>query len=230
MQWSIDVWGYQFTIWQFAGNLSFGLTAVSFYVRDMLALRAISILAGAIGVLYNYFLPQGTLWLVIFWLCVFMAINALRIAHLVIERRGVSFSEEERELFETVFKNFAPVEFMKLLRLGVWRSAEVDAILAIEGEAVDELTLIYNGEVIIEKGGAEIARSRDGTMIGEMSFIQGGNATATVRTARPTRCLVWPTSELRKLLQRNPTMDIAMNTVFSLGLARKLGGAPSVNL
>ncbi len=58
----------------------------------------------------------------------------------------------------------------------------------------------------------------------------GGNATATVRTARPTRCLVWPKEELKKLLRRNPTMDIAMNTVFSLGLARKLGGAPSVNL
>ena len=116
---------------------------------------------------------------------------------------------------------------MKLLRLGEWRSAEAGEVLATEGEDVDELALIYNGEVIIEKSGGEIARSRDGTMIGEMSFIQGGNATATVRTARPTRCLVWPKEELKKLLQRNPTMDIAMNTVFSLGLARKLGGAPS---
>ena len=119
---------------------------------------------------------------------------------------------------------------MKLLRLGEWRSAEAGVVLAVEGEDVEELALIYNGEVIIEKSGAEVARSRDGTMIGEMSFIQGGNATATVRTARPTRCLVWPKEELKKLLRRNPTMDIAMNTVFSLGLARKLGGAPSVNL
>ena len=230
MQWSIELWGYQFTIWQFAGNLSFGLTAISFYVKDMLALRALSILAGAVGILYNYFLPQGALWLVIFWLCVFILINALRIAHLIFERRSVSFSDEERELFETVFKNFAAVEFMKLLRLGEWRSSEAGAVLAVEGEDVEELALIYNGEVIIEKSGAEVARSRDGTMIGEMSFIQGGNATATVRTARPTRCLVWPKEELKKLLRRNPTMDIAMNTVFSLGLARKLGGAPSVNL
>ena len=32
--------------------------------------------------------------------------------------------------------------------------------------------------------------------------------------------------ELRKLLKRNPTMDIAMNTVFNLDLAKKLGAAP----
>ncbi len=225
MQWSIDVWGYQFTVWQFAGNLSFGLTAISFYVKDMMALRALSILAGAVGVLYNYFLPQGALWLVIFWLCVFMAINAVRIAHLVIERRGVSFSDEERELFETIFRNFAPVEFMKLLRISEWRAAEPGDVLAVEGEAIDELALIYNGEVTVEKGGAEVTRSRDGTMIGEMSYIQGGNATATVRATRPTRCLVWPSDGLKKLLKRNPTMDIAMSSVFSLDLAKKLAGA-----
>lgn len=225
MQWSIDVWGYQITVWQFAGNLSFGLTAISFYVKDMMALRALSILAGAVGVLYNYFLPQGTLWLVIFWLCVFMAINAVRIAHLFIERRGVSFSDEERELFETIFKNFAPVEFMKLLRIGEWRATEPGDVLAVEGEAIEELALIYNGEVTVEKGGVEVTRSRDGTMIGEMSFIRGGNASATVRVTRPTRCLVWPAVELRRLLKRNPTMDIAMSTVFSLDLAKKLGGA-----
>ncbi len=50
-------------------------------------------------------------------------------------------------------------------------------------------------------------------------------ATATVRATRPTRCLVWPAGELRRLLTRNPTMDVAMSTVFSLDLAKKLGGA-----
>ena len=227
MQWSIELWGYEITIWQMAGNLSFALTAFSFYVKDILVLRGLSILSGAVGVLYNYFLPQGALWLVIFWLCVFMVINALRIAHLVMERRGVSFSDEERELYETNFRQFSPVEFMKLLRLGEWRAADDGEVLAVEGDEVSDLKMIYNGEVIIEKGGAEVARSRDGTMIGEMSFIQGGAATATVRAARPTRYLAWPKDELRKLLKRNPTMDVAMSALFSVDLTKKLGGAPA---
>ncbi len=227
MQWSIALWGYEFTIWQFAGNLSFALTAFSFYVKDILALRALSILSGAVGVLYNYFIFQGPLWLVIFWLCVFMLINALRIAHLVMERRSVSFSDEERELHETIFRRFSPVEFMKLLRLGEWHEAGPGTVLAVEGEEVDSLKLIYNGEVVIEKDGAEVARSRDGTLIGEMSFIQGGAATATVKAAGPTRYLAWPKEELRKLLQRNPAMNVAMNSVFSIDLTKKLGGAPA---
>ena len=39
--------------------------------------------------------------------------------------------------------------------------------------------------------------------------------------------LAWPRQELRKLLKRNPTMDIAMNSVFSVDLTNKLGGAPA---
>ena len=217
----------ELTLWAFFGHASFALTAVSFYVKDILVLRALSICAGAVGIVYNYMLPAGPLWLVIFWLCVFMAINGYRIAHLVYESRRVSFSDEEHELHETIFQSFAPVEFMKLLRLGEWREAGPGTVLAVEGEALDSLTLIYNGEVVVEKGGAEVARSRDGTLIGEMSFIQGGAATATVTAAGPTRYLVWPKQELRKLLRRNPTMDIAMNSVFSIDLTKKLGGAPA---
>ncbi len=217
----------ELTLWAFFGHASFALTAVSFYVKDILVLRALSICAGAVGILYNYLVPAGPLWLVIFWLCVFMAINALRIAHLVYESKQVSFSDEEHELFETIFQGFAPVEFMKLLRLGEWREAGAGTVLAVEGEEVDSLKLIYNGEVVIEKGGAEIARSRDGTLIGEMSFIQGGVASATVKAAGPTRYLAWPKEELRKLLKRNPTMNVAMNSVFSVDLTKKLGGAPA---
>jgi len=55
-----------------------------------------------------------------------------------------------------------------------------------------------------------------------MSYVQGGYATATVRVLRPTRYLSWPRKELRRLLKRNPAMDLAMQTVFSMDLTRKL--------
>jgi hypothetical protein len=90
----------ELTPWAVFGHTSFALTAVSFYVKDVLVLRALSICAGAVGILYNYLVPAGPLWLVIFCLCVFMSINALRIAHLVYETKKVKFSDEERELYE----------------------------------------------------------------------------------------------------------------------------------
>ncbi|MFT6580578.1 MAG: hypothetical protein ACJAU6_001007 [Alphaproteobacteria bacterium] len=204
------------------GHTSFLLTALSFYVRDMMVLRALAVVSGVVGVAYNYWLPAGPLWLVIFWLGVFVAINVVRIVGIVLDRRSIDFNEEEAELHETVFQNFSPVEFRKLMRIGEWRNAAQGDQLTAQGAIVGGLNLLFNGEVLVERDGAEIGRARDGAMIGEISFIQGGPATATVSATKPCRYVSWSGDELRKLLTRNPSMDIAMKHVFSIDLMRKL--------
>lgn len=78
--------------------------------------------------------------------------------------------------------------------------------------------------MVIERAGEEVGRVRDGSMIGEMSFLQGGAATASVTSTRPCRYVVWPKEKLRQLLKRNPSLDIAMKHVFSMDLTRKLAG------
>ncbi len=213
-----------FTLLDIAGHTSFALTAFSFYVRDMLVLRGVAVASGIVGIAYNYWLPAGPLWLVIFWLTVFIMINAFRIAGIVVEHRSIAFTDEERELLETVFRSFTAVEFMKLMRIGDWRSVEPGHRFAEQGTRIEGLKLLFNGEVAIERDGEEVGRVRDGSMIGEMSFIQGGAATATVSATRPCRYVVWPKEDLKKLLKRNPSMDIAMKHVFSLDLTRKLAG------
>jgi len=67
---------------------------------------------GLFGVVYNCLVPGGPLWLVIFWLGVFMAIHAFRVIEIIRERRGIQFTDEERELHATVFRGFDAVEFM----------------------------------------------------------------------------------------------------------------------
>ena len=66
--------------------------------------------------------------------------------------------------------------------------------------------------------------ARNGALIGEMSFIQGGDASATVTATVPCRYVFWPEETLRGLLWRNPNIDVAMKHVFSLDLMRKLTG------
>ena len=53
------------TFLDMTGHLSFALTALSFYVRDILFLRGLAIVSGLVGIVYNYSLPAGSLWLVI---------------------------------------------------------------------------------------------------------------------------------------------------------------------
>ena len=211
-----------FPLLDVVGHASFLLTAVSFYVRDMLLLRSLAIIAGLVGIGYNYLIPVGPLWLPIFWLSVFISINTVRIVGIVLDRRSIAFNDEEAELLGTVFQNFSPVEFMKLMRIGEWRDAETGEQLAAQGDMLGGLKLLFNGEVVVERDGAEVGRARDGAMIGEISFIQGGAATATVVATKPCRYVAWSGEELQKLLHRNPGMDIAMKHVFSLDMMRKL--------
>ena len=185
-------------------------------------LRSLAIIAGLVGIGYNYLIPVGPLWLPIFWLSVFISINTVRIVGIVLDRRSIAFNDEEAELLGTVFQNFSPVEFMKLMRIGEWRDAETGEQLAAQGDMLGGLKLLFNGEVVVERDGAEVGRARDGAMIGEISFIQGGAATATVVATKPCRYVAWSGEELQKLLHRNPGMDIAMKHVFSLDMMRKL--------
>ena len=214
----------ELTLVDVIGHLAFLLTAISFYLKDILLLRFLAIVSSIVGIGYNYFLDEGPLWLPIFWLGVFTAINVWRIVGILMERSAIHFSDDERELYETIFKGFAPVEFMKLMRIAEWREADQGAVCATAGRPVDGLRLLFSGEVNVERDGREIGSARDGALVGEMSFIQGGDASATVTTTVPCRYIFWPEKALRGLLRRNPNIDIAMKHVFSLDLTRKLIG------
>ena len=113
---------------------------------------------------------------------------------------------------------------MKLIRTAEWRDAGEGNVFATEGRPVDGLRLLCSGEVRVDRDGAEIGRARDGALIGEMSFIQGGDASATVTATVPCRYVFWPEETLRGLLWRNPNIDVAVKHVFSLDLMRKLTG------
>ena len=209
---------------EIAGHTSFALAALSFFVRDMILLRSLAIASGVVGVFFNYLVSFGPMWIPIMWLTVFICINSYRIVGIFLERRSISFNDEELELYETVFQNFTSLEFMKLMRIAEWRSANIGYKFAEQGDILAGLTLLFNGEVVIERDGKQLGLGRDGSMIGEMSFIKGGSANASVLANCKCRYVYWPKDNLSALLTRNPSMDIAMKHVFSLDLTRKLVG------
>ena len=208
--------------WQLAGHLASVLTMVAYLLKDILWLRLLTILSCFAGMAFNYFVPATPLWTVIYWNILFAIINIVQIAIIIKERAGVHFSEEEKELHETLFKNFAPFEFMKLMRVGQWREAQPGEVLAVDQKPLDAVMLIYNGLAGVEKDGKEVAKLKDGNFIGEVSFITEGVATATVRALMPTRYIAWPKGAVKALLNRNPSMRFAMQAMLSTDLSKKL--------
>jgi len=207
---------------QLAGHLASILTMAAYLLKDILWLRLLTILSCFAGIAFNYVVPATPLWTVIYWNILFAAINIVQVAIIVKQRSGVEFTEEEQELHETLFKNFAPFEFMKLMRVGKWLEAKQGEILATEKKPLDSVMLIYNGLVGVESSGREVAKLKDGNFIGELSFITGGAATATVKALQPTRYVAWPKEAISRLLHRNPSMRFAMQAMLSTDLSKKL--------
>ena len=205
-----------------AGHLASILTMVAYLLRDMLWLRFLTILSCFAGITFNYLVPATPLWTVIAWNTLFAIINIVQIAIIIKDRTGIHFSEEEKELHETLFKKFAPFEFMKLMRIAEWRQIAPGEVVTTEGQRLDEVMMIYNGLLAVEVKGEKKAELQDGHFIGELSFISGGAANATVRAIEPTRYIAWPKKEIDRLLARNPSMHIAMQGMLTIDLSKKL--------
>ena len=205
-----------------SGHLASVLTMAAYLLKDILWLRLLTILSCFAGIAFNFIVPATPLWTVIYWNILFALINIVQVAIIIKQRSGVHFTEEEKELHHTLFKNFAPFEFMKLMRVGHWLEAKQGQILATEEKPIDSIMLIYNGVVVVESHGKEVARLKDGNFIGEVSFITGGAATATVKALLPTRYISWPKDAISQLLNRNPSMRFAMQALLSTDLSKKL--------
>ncbi len=185
-----------------AGNLASLLTMAAYLLKDILWLRLLTILSCFAGIAFSYFALATPVWQMIGWNILFAIINIVQVAIIIKQRSGVRFTEEEKELHDTLFKNFAPFEFMKLMRIGKWLEAKQGQILATEQRPIDSIMLIYNGLVGVETNGKEVAKLKDGNFIGEVSFITGGAATATVKALLPTRYVAWP-----KVMHRAPSFQ-----------------------
>jgi hypothetical protein len=198
-----------------AGHLAFGLIAFSFLVKDIMYLRVLSIFASLYSVFYNFAIPDTPMWLAINWNLVFVTVNVYHIAVLIYEKRPVKMKPKDRELYETLFKDLSPVEYLKISKAAKWKKFKSGQKVIVESKPVKDLILIYNGTVDVVVDKKKVAELKDGQFVGEMSFLTGKDATATCIVKHDTECLVWKQPEFKSLLQRNPSLYYTIQSLLS---------------
>ena len=198
-----------------AGHLAFGLIAFSFLVKDILWLRIVSILASAFSIFYNWVIPVEPMWIAIHWNLVFIMLNLYHIAVIIYETRPVHMNPKDKELYETLFKDLSPVEYLKISKIANWKKFKSGQKIIKQGLPVKDLVLIYNGTVDVAVDKGKVAELRDGQFVGEMSFLTEKPATATCITKHATECLVWKQDEFKELLKRNPSLYYSIQSLLS---------------
>ena len=153
-------------------NLSNIVFLVAFSTKDVLRLRILSLVGEGIIVPYYYF-QKETLWPPIFWGVAFMAVNAIRIIALAMERRPVVLSDREEQLHCLAFSTVEKRDFLKLTALVQWADCSPGEVIVRRGQLIPAAIVMISGEIEAVFNGKTRIALRPGELIGDVSAYSG---------------------------------------------------------
>lgn len=191
-----------------------------FLCRDQLLLRVLLFGGYAVYMTYYILVPGGPLWTLINWTLVFGAANIYGIVQLVLDRRHSAMSDDEQQLFSE-FSSLSPGQFRRLMKAGKWMRLSDRAVLTREGEHADSLYYVLGGVIEIDKAG-RIFHAAPPAFIGEIGWLLGTPATATVAVDHESRVVEWNATDLNAVLKRHPELRIRLEGLMNRDLAGKV--------
>ena len=201
------------------GHIAYVLLIISMMMRSMHWLRLFAIGAGSVSAVYYVMIGDPVSF---FWESLFTLVNAIQLLILFVENRRGKFSEDEQAFIDKVLKDIDRVHIRKLMRLGAWTEVQPNFVLIREDTEPASLIYIVKGLARVERKGKLVGFARDEDFLGEMSYLSGMTASATVTSESPIRFLAFDRTALRKHLARNPETRHALEAAFNRNLVDKL--------
>jgi hypothetical protein len=200
------------------------LYLASYLVRDILALRVLTVVAG-LTLLPFYIVRPEPIWVAVAWNAVFIGINVVQIQRLLLERRPVRLTHAELTLYRQVFAAMTVRDFVGLLRSGRWEQAPPERCLVEQGKTLSDLFILCSGSVSVKVADQEVATLAAGRFLGEMSYLTREPTSASVWTRESTEYVTWPRQALERLFVSRPEVRAGVQFAIGADLARKLKGS-----
>ncbi|MCA0432584.1 MAG: cyclic nucleotide-binding domain-containing protein [Proteobacteria bacterium] len=200
-------------------HLSNLVAFLSFLLRDQMKLRITMGVSLLMQAAYYYSIPGGPLIDPLFWKIVSFLANLFIIVIFVHDNLDIGIPEYLRGLF-TRLRVLSPGQFRKLVSKVARIEGQGQTILA-EGQYPDKLYFLLRGEAQVGKGSA-VTPIPSGTFLGEIAFLSGVPATATVTLSPGALAVAWNSAALQQMMDKNAAIDIAMRGFFNHDLAGKV--------
>ena len=119
------------------------------------------------------------------------------------------------------FSELTPEELLGVTAIAERHHVDAGRTLFAEGDEADGLYVVAEGELVVERGGRELARLGRGEIVGELSVLDGEPRSATVRAASDADLYFVGRDAFLELCDSSPAL------VQSLlrSMARRLRGA-----
>ena len=202
----------------FSANI---LSCIAYLVRDMLYLRALTILA-CLSVIPYFLIQDEPLYTPVFWQSTFIAINLFNLAVLLHRMRPIQLSEREQRLHLMVFNIMKPIDMLELVKVGEWRHAKPGDLIVEQGEYVDGIAILLDGGAHILVNKVHKATLLEGDFVGEMSFITGASASADVEATSDATYIYWDRIEMDGFFHKHDETRDLLQAVMGKNMAQKL--------
>jgi Cyclic nucleotide-binding domain len=217
----MDDLGTIFSLNNWPGHLSYVLIAISYWLTDMFWLRLVAVLGLSLEILY-FWLSGGDLRTGIGWDLIFILINLYQIYRLVKDRLSLRLPEPDRELLRSVLTGLDDAQIARLLIAGEFCDIAEGTTLAEENQALDRLFFICSGRVRVTIAGREVSHLERGNFVGEVAFLTGRPATATVIAEGPVRALTFERGKLSQLFYNEAEVAGLIYQLLGRELAHKI--------
>ncbi len=217
------------TIWSGFGLLGVALFLGAYGALQLGLIRGRSVtytvlnLAGAIAMLVSLSEAfnlasalSNILWIVL---------SVIGLVRMAMNRARQRFTEEEQTFLSRHFANIPPHLARRFLDLGHWQVVSEGTILTRQGAAVHELIYIASGAAAVRAHGAQVAEILPGALIGEMTVMHGGTASADVEITQAARLFTLPRKALVRELQGDHELALVVAASLQGEAQRKLDRA-----
>lgn len=202
-------------------QFAFLFYSLGFLARDELWLRCLLLTGTSFYLLYYYNIDEAPLWDAIFTSGILGLINLSMIIILIFERTTFAMDEQTAKTYQS-FDTLSPGQFRNVMKFATTSVATKDTKLSIQGQDIEQLYLITDGEARVAKETGNSVLPAP-FFIGEIGFLLDGKASASVSALTGSSYACWQTADLRKLMDSSPAIRNAMIALFSRDLAEKLG-------
>ncbi|MEM8677893.1 MAG: cyclic nucleotide-binding domain-containing protein [Planctomycetota bacterium] len=198
------------------------LYVASYSVRDILWLRAISVVA--MMMLCGVYACRGAAGdsEALYWQGAFIVINIVQIVRLLRERRPVNLTSVEKRMHETALKSLSPQQVRRLMSKADWKEVADGQTIIDEGVQNQNLLLLTDGKARVTVAGRQVAALMGGQFVGEMSFLTGSKTSAKVCARGTVKLVTWTEDMLRETSEKDGGLGAALQAALGADLVWKL--------
>jgi len=214
------------SVWFSAGQLVFlgaAIQTLAMLFRDQVALRITYIVGGAIWIFYYLFALSSPLWEAALASFALTLATFYGLLGLLVGRSKLIIPDHLMGLYHTM-GGLAPGEFRALMRAGQRKTVESAEVLTHEGAVPDKLYFVESGGVRAQKNSHEFALPPE-VFIGEVAFMTGQPASATIELAAGAQLVEWDAADLKRRMRRNPRLRQALEARIARDMADKVARA-----